>query len=125
MATAISEALRRHGTGPSPTQSSCSETARSIATNTAAALVAVSALASVRLAAVDACCFLVCESEGGQRQAGEADAEFLQRLSPRDRLGQALGEFIEWVVHIFSFWLLVVVSCSVYAGLRKTDMALI
>src|SRR5262245_33836476 len=30
----------------------------------------------------------------------EADAEFLQRRAARDRLGDALGEFIESVVHI-------------------------
>jgi len=30
---------------------------------------------------------------------GKASSEFLQRRAARDRLGQALGEFIEWVVH--------------------------
>ena len=31
--------------------------------------------------------------------ADNADAEFLQRRAARDRLGEALGEFIELVVH--------------------------
>jgi hypothetical protein len=43
----------------------------------------------------------VCQPEAGERHAGEADAEFLQRRAPRDRLGHAFGEFIEFVVHIF------------------------
>ena len=46
---------------------------------------------------------LVREPEAGQRHAGEADAESLQRRAARDRLGQALGEFIEWVVHTYPF----------------------
>jgi len=41
--------------------------------------------------------------QAGQRHAGEADAEFLQRRASRDRLGEALGEFIELVVHTFPF----------------------
>src|SRR5437667_8813857 len=43
------------------------------------------------------------QPEAGQRHAGEADAEFLQRHAARDRLGQAFGEFIELVVHVFPF----------------------
>src|SRR5439155_17732305 len=46
---------------------------------------------------------LACQAKAGQRHASEADAEFLQRRAPRDRLGQALGEFIELVVHTCSF----------------------
>jgi hypothetical protein len=38
-----------------------------------------------------------------QREACEADAEFLQRAAPRDGLGQALGQLIEFVVHNFPF----------------------
>jgi hypothetical protein len=50
---------------------------------------------------------LVCEPETGQRHADEADAEFLQRATARVGLGQALGEFIESVVHTFPFVCLV------------------
>ena len=44
---------------------------------------------------------LICQAEAGQRHASEADAEFLQRPASRNGLGQALGEFIELVVHTF------------------------
>jgi hypothetical protein len=53
------------------------------------------------------CLRLVCQPEAGQRHAGETDAEFLQRRAARDRLGQALCEFIESVVHTFPFVCLV------------------
>jgi hypothetical protein len=43
------------------------------------------------------------QPEAGEHHAGEADAEFLQRRAARDRLGQALGEFIELVAHTFPF----------------------
>src|SRR2546430_14818049 len=43
------------------------------------------------------------QPEAGQRHARESDAEFLQRCATRDRLGQALGEFIELIVHVFPF----------------------
>ena len=43
------------------------------------------------------------QPEAGQRHAGEADAEFLQRRAARDGLGQALGQFIELVVHNVPF----------------------
>jgi hypothetical protein len=46
---------------------------------------------------------LVRQAKTRQRHAGEADTEFLQRCAPRDRLGHALGEFIELVVHTFPF----------------------
>jgi len=46
---------------------------------------------------------LACQPEAGQRHARETDAKFLQCRAARDRLGQALGEFIEFVVHSFSF----------------------
>jgi len=46
---------------------------------------------------------LVRQPEAGQRHACEADAEFLQRPAPRNRLGQVFGEFIELVVHTFPF----------------------
>ena len=39
----------------------------------------------------------------GQRHASEADAELFQRRAARDRLSQALGEFIELVAHGFPF----------------------
>ena len=53
----------------------------------------------------------VCQPEAGQRHACQAEAEFPERLPARDRLGQAFGEFIEFVVHTFPFvgWLLLFV----------------
>jgi hypothetical protein len=39
----------------------------------------------------------------GQRQADQPDTEFFQRRAALDRLGQALGEFIEFVAHNFPF----------------------
>ena len=42
---------------------------------------------------------LVRQPQRGQREAREAGAELLQRRAPRDGLGQALGQFIEFVVH--------------------------
>jgi len=43
---------------------------------------------------------LVRQPEAGQRYAGEAGAEFLQRRAPRDGLRHAFGEFIEFVIHV-------------------------
>src|ERR1051326_6933973 len=55
---------------------------------------------------------LVRQPEAGQRHAGKADAEFLQRRAARDGLGEVLGEFIEFVVHGFSFiWFVGFVLC--------------
>src|ERR1041385_3088175 len=52
---------------------------------------------------------LVRQPEAGQRHAGEADAEFLQRPAPRDGLGHSFGQFIEFVGHNFPFvWLFVI-----------------
>src|SRR5262245_14448510 len=77
--------------------------ALSVATETAAALLCGSTLAPKRQTIPDGCFCFARQSEAGQRHAREADAEFLQRSAPRDRLGHALGEFIELVVHVFSF----------------------
>jgi len=49
------------------------------------------------------CLGLVRQPDCGQRDAREAEAEFLQRSASRDRLGQALGQFIEFVIHNFPF----------------------
>src|SRR6266498_4471020 len=46
---------------------------------------------------------LVRQPQRRQRDTREAEAEFLERPAPRDRLGQALGQFIEFVVHNFPF----------------------
>jgi hypothetical protein len=46
---------------------------------------------------------LVRQPETGQRHAGKANAEFLQRRASRDRLSQTFGGFIELVVHSFQF----------------------
>src|SRR5438034_4699813 len=57
---------------------------------------------------------LMGEAESGQREPGEAEAEFLQRPAPCDGLGQALGQFNEFVVHHFPF----VLVCFFNRGLR-------
>jgi len=41
------------------------------------------------------------QPEAGQRHAGETEAKLLERRAARDRLGYALREFIEFVVHTF------------------------
>jgi hypothetical protein len=48
------------------------------------------------------------QAETGQRHAREPKAEFLKRLTPCDRLGQAFGKFIELVVHRLVFVRLIV-----------------
>jgi hypothetical protein len=58
---------------------------------------------------------LVRQPDAGQRHAGEARAEFLHRLPARDRLGEALCQFIEFIVHAFPFWS-VWVFCLLSAG---------
>jgi hypothetical protein len=48
------------------------------------------------------------EPEARQRHTGQTNAEFLQRLPPRDKLSHVFSQFIEFVVHIlFSFLLFV------------------
>ena len=59
-------------------------------TNPAAALVIRPAATPVRQAGLCAGLGLRCKPETRQRHAGEADAEFLQRRTARDRLSQAL-----------------------------------
>src|SRR5437867_10315683 len=44
-----------------------------------------------------------CCSAKPARTAGRSEAEFLQSPAPRDGLGQALGQFIEFVMHNFPF----------------------
>ena len=44
---------------------------------------------------------LVRQAQRGQRDARDADAKFLQRSAAGDGLRQALGQFIEFVVHNF------------------------
>jgi hypothetical protein len=56
------------------------------------------------------------QPKAGQRHTGQADPEFLQRHAARDRLGQVLSEFIELVVHIFSF----VCGSFVFSGCGKS-----
>jgi hypothetical protein len=55
-----------------------------------------------------------------QRNAGEADAEFLQRRAARNGLRHALGEFIECVVHtvpcrLFGLRIVVISSQPIHA----------
>ena len=66
--------------------------------------------------------------EGAKRPAGEL-VEFLERCAARDRLGQALGEFIEFVVHTLPLFGCFLVSRaadksafeSVGVGIGRTD----
>jgi hypothetical protein len=51
------------------------------------------------------------QPEAGESQAGQADAEFLERLAARGGLGQTFGQLIEFVVHTLPFVLFV--CCSV------------
>jgi hypothetical protein len=44
-----------------------------------------------------------CQPEAGQRQAGKADAEFLQCVPACCRLSQSPGQLIEFVIHTFPF----------------------
>ena len=60
----------------------------------------------------------VCQPETGQRHAGEADAEFLQRGAARDRLGHILGEFIESIIHTFPFIVVLLIRLSDAVNLR-------
>jgi hypothetical protein len=55
------------------------------------------------------CLRIVRQAQRGQRDARETDAEFLQRAAARDGLGQAFGEFIEFVVHNSPFLIIFVV----------------
>src|SRR5438552_12750875 len=67
------------------------------------------------------CSGLIGNPETGQRHASEADAEFLQRRAARDRLGHALGEFIELVVHNFPFVLVCCFFCTTTDHTEDTD----
>jgi len=69
----------------------------------AAALVISPATAPVRPAVPCAGLGFRRKPDAGQRHAGQAEAEFLQSRAACDRLGQALGEFIEFVVHSLNF----------------------
>jgi hypothetical protein len=46
---------------------------------------------------------IVRQSQRRQRDAREADAEFLQFATPRDRASHSFGQFIEFVDHNFPF----------------------
>ena len=74
-------------------------------TKAATALTVRMAPASRRKTTIDASFRFICKPETGQRHTREADTEFLQRRAARDRLGHALGEFIELVVHKAENWL--------------------
>jgi len=57
---------------------------------------------------------IIRQPDCGQRDTGETEAEFLQCPASRDGLGQALGQFIEFVVHNFPFVLVFLVSLSCF-----------
>src|SRR5262249_31650 len=46
---------------------------------------------------------LVRQPQRGQGDTREAEAEFLQRSAPRDRLSHSFGQFIEFIIHNFPF----------------------
>jgi hypothetical protein len=60
----------------------------------------------------------VCQAEIGQRQAGQAHAEFPERFSPCGGLGHAFGEVIEFGIHTFPFCLLLTALLLAGARLR-------
>src|SRR5262245_53923799 len=70
---------------------------------TATALAVGFALVSSPPAPSFACLSPVRQPETGQRHPGQADAKLFQRLPAGGRLGQRLGQFIEFVVHNFPF----------------------
>jgi len=88
--------------------------------DTAATLAASITLSSMRLAASIGL-RLVRQPETGQRHAGEADAEFLQRSSARYGLGQSLGQFIEFLVHNFPFVLVAFVTHTVCPQITRGE----
>jgi hypothetical protein len=51
---------------------------------------------------------LIRQAEASQRHASQADAEFLERLPPCGCLGQSLSQFIEFVIHTFPFFSLII-----------------
>jgi len=88
----------------------------------AAVAVRVAVAVSVALApaarTIWSCLRLVRQPETGQRHSRETDTEFLQRSPARDRLGQALREFIELVVHfdVVCLW----VCPNKFVGVKRT-----
>jgi hypothetical protein len=60
------------------------------------------------------------QAQRGQRDAREADSEFLQGPTTRDGFGHFFGQFIELAVHKFPF---LVLSCSPTAGGTAVDVA--
>jgi len=61
------------------------------------------ALLDATVEGIFVCFCLARQPETGQRHAGKADTEFLQRRAACDRLGQVFREFIELMVHDFPF----------------------
>jgi hypothetical protein len=61
------------------------------------------ALHTRRLAPTFARLGSVGQPEAGQRQTGQAQAEFFQRLPTGSGLGHSRGQFIEFVIHNFPF----------------------
>jgi hypothetical protein len=71
---------------------------RETANAAATFIVAVARLPGL-LASSWSCFGIIRQPQRGQRDARKAEAEFLQRPAASDGLGQALGQFIEFVVH--------------------------
>jgi hypothetical protein len=63
------------------------------------------------MAAPFVCLCAIRQPEAGQRHSGQARTELFQRLPPSSGLGQASGQFIEFVGHNFPFVLLVTGIC--------------
>lgn len=56
---------------------------------------------------------IVCPPERSQREGSEADTESLQCRAAWDRSGHGFGQFIEFVVHNFSFVLVLFIGFAV------------
>src|SRR5437016_772894 len=70
---------------------------------------AVSAVPLITLLAACLRLRLVTEAQAGHQRACDSEAKFLQRAAACDGLGEAPGQFIEFVVHSFlSLWFVVV-----------------
>jgi hypothetical protein len=85
-------------------------TAKRPVARTTATLVVAAALAATSQAGFGARPRFVCEPEAGQRHAGQAEAEFLERLPAGHGLGHVFGQFIEFDSHTFPFGMFVLVD---------------
>ena len=74
--------------------------ANALAVNTKAATALKVKMARISHGATSTRFCLVHQPKAGQRHAGQANAEFLQRAAAGDGLGHCFGKFVELVIHI-------------------------